>query len=414
MKIAKAKGIEVLDSRGNPTIKAFVMLEDQTIASALVPSGASTGSHEVLELRDGETTRYHGKGVQKAISHIDTQISKIITGMDIEAPDLIDKKMIEIDESKEKKNLGANAMLAVSMAACRALALYQKRPLWKTLHDYYFLSTKPAFPRIMFNVINGGKHANWGFDIQEFIIIPTSSIPHESIQIGAEIYQSIKNELASRTLSILVGDEGGFSPALSSNEEAFALIIKSAKNCAYVNGENYQIGIDSAASEFFKNGKYVLKRDGKIISGEQLVDYYLNLHNLYDVFSYEDPFHEDDWEHFSSLTQRVKNKNLQVIGDDLFVTNTSRMKIGKEKDAANAIIIKPNQIGTIKETVDAINLAREFGWKVIVSHRSGETEDAFIADLSFACAGDFLKTGAPCRSDRTSKYNRLIEIENKL
>ena len=413
MKIKAVKAIEVLDSRGKPTIRTFITLIDDSIHSATVPSGASIGSHEALELRDNNPKYHLGAGVKKAVENVNTILAKTIIGMTVKKPDIIDKKMIEIDGTPDKSQLGANAILSVSMAVARAAAYTKKQPLWKFLNRFYFQGTKPTLPRIMFNVVNGGKHANWNFDIQEFIIMPRTNKPSLACQIGAEIYQTIAKLLKEKKLSVLVGDEGGFSPALNSNEEAFQLIAQAGELAGYNNDQDYQLGIDAAASEFFSKDKYILKKDSREISGKDLLSYYLTLKGKYKIYSFEDVFAEDDWKHFSKfMFENLSALPSLVIGDDLFCTDIKRMKIGQEENAANAIIIKPNQIGTILETVAAIKLAREYNWKVIVSHRSGETEDTFIADLAYGSAADFLKNGTPCRSERTAKYNRLIEIEN--
>ncbi len=424
-KIKNIKAIEILDSRGNPTLKTFVFLDDATIASSSVPSGASTGSHEAVELRDNDSKRYHGLGVLKAVDNVDNVIAKKLVNQSIDKLEELDSLMIELDGTEDKSNLGANAILSVSQALVKIAAIASKQPLWQFINEYYF-DAKPKFPRLMFNVVNGGKHANWNFDIQEFIIIPQTNKPTDSVRIGSEIYHSIQKNLKQKKLSILVGDEGGFSPALNSNEEVFALIEESGQKAGYENGADYAFGIDAAASEFFlpgeasaktgKDGQYILKKDNRQISGEELVKYYLSLEEKYQVYSFEDVFQEDDWTNWQSFMKKlVTDEKLSiVVGDDLFVTNVKRIKTGIEKKAANATIIKPNQIGTIKETVDAVKLAQKNSWAVAVSHRSGETEDSFIADLAYAVGADFLKTGSLSRSERLAKYNRLIEIENSL
>jgi len=411
MKIKNIRAIEILDSRGNPTIRAFVTMEDGGTVSASVPSGASTGSHEAVELRDNEK-RYLGKGVLKAINNVNEKIAPILVGHPLDDPESLDNIIIDLDGTDDKSSLGANAILAVSMALNRAAAAAENLPLWQYLNKNYF-TFPPSFPKIMFNVVNGGKHANWNFDIQEFIIIPQFQLASESIKAASEIYHTIKKNLKNKGMSVLVGDEGGFSPTLNSNEEVFQLIIESASQAGYENGKNFKLAIDAAASEFFEDGKYTLKKDNKEIDGAELIKYYLHLAEKYQVHSFEDAFAEDDWDNWS-LFKKALDPHKLLVGDDLFCTDTKRMKMGKEKGAANALIIKPNQIGSIKETVAAIKLAKEYNWNVVISHRSGETEDSFIADLSYAAAADFLKTGAPTRSDRVAKYNRLLEIENKL
>ncbi|KKP67404.1 MAG: Enolase [Candidatus Roizmanbacteria bacterium GW2011_GWA2_35_19] len=409
MKIKNIKAIEILDSRGNPTLRTFVTLEDGTIGSSSVPSGASTGSHEAVELRDLDSKRYQGNGVLKAVNNVNELISKAIIDKEAD-PKTIDELMLDLDHSKNKSVLGANAILSVSQSLIKVLAISQKISIWRYLNQYYF-GFPPEMPKIMFNVVNGGKHANWNFDIQEFIIIPQRQLVSESIRLVSEIYHTIQKILKEKKLSTLVGDEGGFSPALNSNDEAFELIIASGNRAGHINGRDYKLAIDGAASEFFSAGKYTLKKDSKEINGDELIKYYLELEKKYLVYSFEDVFDEDDWENWTKFKSLLNPNNL-LVGDDLFCTNTKRMKIGQDKKSANAVIIKPNQIGTVKETVEAIKLAKKYGWAVAVSHRSGETEDSFIADLAYASAADFLKTGAPARSDRVAKYNRLLEIEN--
>lgn len=412
MKIKDIKAIEILDSRGNPTLKTIVILDDGTVSSSSVPSGASTGSHEAVELRDADPIRYDSKGVLKAVNNVNEKIKNALIDQNAD-PKFVDEILIKLDNTENKSGLGANAILSVSQAVVKATALFFKKPLWKFINEYYFSNIKPRSPKIMLNIINGGRHADWNFDIQEFIVIPERQLATEAIRVGSEIYQTIKKNLKEKKLSILVGDEGGFSPLLKSNEEVFQLIIESAKKTGYENGKDYRLAIDGAASEFYINGKYVLKKDGREISGEELSSYYLSLEEKYNLYSFEDVFHEDDWDNWSKFKNKMNPNNL-LVGDDLFCTNIKRMEIGQNKKAANAVIIKPNQIGSIYETVQAINLAKKYGWAVAVSHRSGETEDSFIADLAVACAADFLKTGAPARSERLTKYNRLIEIENHL
>jgi len=410
MKIVNIKAIEILDSRGNPTLRTFITLDNGVAACSSVPSGASTGSHEAVELRDNDIKRYGGLGVLKAVNNVNSLIKNSLINQEAD-PKKIDETIIALDGTENKSRLGANAILSVSQALIKAAALSKKLPLWQFINEYYSNGEKPLMPKMMFNVVNGGKHANWNFDIQEFIIIPSRQLVSQSIKMASEIYHSIKKTLKEKKLSTLVGDEGGFSPALKSNEEAFQLIIDSAKQVGYENGKDFKLGIDGAASEFFQAGKYILKKDSQEITGDELIKYYLQIENKYGVYSFEDVFAEDDWENWTKFKIQL-DPNKLLVGDDLFCTNTKRMKTGQEKQAANAVIIKPNQIGTIYETVEAIKLAKQYGWAVAVSHRSGETEDSFIADLAYAASADFLKTGAPCRSDRTTKYNRLTEIEN--
>lgn len=411
MKIKDIKAIEILDSRGNPTVRTYLTLDDGTVASASVPSGASTGVHEAMEIRDKDPKRYNGQGVLNAVNNVNDKLRKSLAGQDADLKK-IDEKMIAMDGTPNKSMLGANAVLSVSMALARAISISNKIPLWKFLSDYYF-DGKSGVPKIMFNVVNGGKHAGWNFDIQEFIIIPQKQLASEAVKMGAEIYHSIQKNLKDKGLSRLVGDEGGFSPQLNSNEEVFRLIVESASRIGYKNGQDFWLGIDAAASEFYSQGKYILKKDNREVTGQELVDYYLKLEEKYLVHTFEDVFEQDDWENWNLFMSKVNPHNI-VIGDDLYCTDTKRMKTGREKNSSNAVLIKLNQIGTVTETAAAIKLAQEYGWAVAVSHRSGETEDPFIADLAYSSGADFLKTGAPTRSDRVSKHNRLIEIENHL
>jgi len=415
MKISSIKALEVLDSRGNPTIRTFIGLDDGTVASSSVPSGASTGSHEAVELRDNDQKRYAGKGVLKAVNNVNNIIAPKLINLPLDELDKLEKLdelMIELDGTENKSGLGANAILSVSQALIKAAAASQKKPLWQFINQYYFSNVKPAFPKIMFNVVNGGKHAAWNFDIQEFIIIPQNNQPTESVRIGSEIYHAIQRNLKQKKLSILVGDEGGFSPALNNNEEVFQLIVEAANKIGYENGRDFNLAIDAAASEFFNNGKYEFKKENKTLTGDELINYYQGLKQKYDILSFEDPFAESDWENFAKFT--ALQKDTIVIGDDNYTTDPKLIKKGIEEKVTNAVLIKPNQIGTILETVTAIRIAKEADWKVVISHRSGETEDSFIADLAYAAGADFLKTGAPSRSERTAKYNRLLEIENRL
>jgi len=411
LKITNLKAIEVLDSRGLPTIRTFIKLSDETIASSTIPSGASTGSHEAVELRDNDKKRYHGKGVLKAVENVNKKIVKKITGLSAD-PKKIDQILIELDGTTNKSSLGANAILSVSQALIKALSLSEKTPLWQLLNQLYFSSIKSGFPKLMLNVVNGGKHANWNFDIQEFIIIPNKTLPSQGLQIASEIYQSIKSLLKEKKLSPLIGDEGGFSPQLKSNEEVFQLIIEAAKKIGYQNRHHYFLAIDSAASEFSpKKGEYFFQKENKTLSTNQLIDFYLKLKKIYQIISFEDPFAENDWEGFEKFTKKAKSI---VIGDDIYTTDPKLIKKAIKKNTSNAVLIKPNQIGTILETAESINLAKKVRWKIAISHRSGETEDPFIADLAYGCGADFIKTGAPARSERLAKYNRLIEIENQL
>lgn len=411
MKIQDLKAIEILDSRGKPTVRTFLTLEDGSIHQASVPSGASTGAHEAVELRDDES-RHAGQGVLKAVSHVNNEIKKVVVGMSIEDLEAIDRAMIQLDGSANKGSLGANAILSVSMAAVRAAAHTKNQPLWKFINEYYFAGRNPQFPRLMVNVVNGGKHAGWNFDIQEFMVIPNDNTPTTSTRIAAEIFQSLGKELKSQKLSTLVGDEGGYSPALSSNEAVLAEIVKAARAAGYENIKDFRFALDCAATEFFEDGTYVLKKTNETKSAAEMVTYYQELGQKYSIESFEDPFAEDDWATWQEFQKLADEFRFTVVGDDLLVTNPERIKKGIEMHAANAVLIKLNQIGSVLETVQAIKMAQEAGWKVAVSHRSGETEDPFIADLAYGSAADYIKTGSMSRSERLAKYNRLLEIEH--
>jgi enolase len=410
MKIQSIKAIEVMDSRGKPTVRAFVTLEDGSVHSSSVPSGASTGTYEACELRDGDSKRHLGQGVLKAVDNVNSKIAPLIVGMEVEDLKAIDTKMINLDATDNKAMLGANAILSVSQAVTRAAAHATKKPLWQFIHDYYFASRTPAFPRLMVNVINGGKHAGWNFDIQEFMVSPKTTVPTESVRTAAEIFQSLGKVLKGKGLQTLVGDEGGYSPLLSSNEEVLDTIKKAGEDLGYALSKDFDFTLDSAASEFHQDGMYVFKKTGQKLTGDELMQYYLGLKEKYQIISFEDPFAEDDWEHFAKFTAQSAGSFL-TVGDDLYVTNPVRIKKGIEKKSSNAILIKLNQIGSVSETAQAVNDALVAGWKVIISHRSGETEDSFIADFAYGCAADFIKTGSMSRSERLAKYNRLIEIE---
>ncbi|MEI6533061.1 MAG: phosphopyruvate hydratase [Candidatus Roizmanbacteria bacterium] len=410
MKISSTNAIEILDSRGKPTVRAFITLEDGSVHSASVPSGSSTGSHEALELRDGDIKRHMGQGVLKAVDNINTKIAPAIQGHDAD-PQTLDKIMIELDGTAGKTVLGANAILGVSMAITRASAHIYKRPLWQFIKEYYFAGAPVQFPRLMVNIVNGGKHAGWNFDIQEFMIVPNSKQPTVALQIASEIFQQLGAELKDLKLSRLVGDEGGYSPALTSNEHVLDLTILSAEKLGYKNAKDFHLALDVAATEFYKDGKYILQKTNQVLSGDDLLKYYQDLRSRYFITSFEDPFAEDDWDHFHKMTD-ASGDEYHIVGDDLFVTNVKRIQRGIESQASNAVLIKLNQIGSVSETIEAIKLTKAAGWKVVVSHRSGETEDAFIADLAYGVSADYIKTGSMSRSERLAKYNRLIEIEH--
>lgn len=428
MNISHIDAIEILDSRGNPTVRAFVTLSDGSTHSASVPSGASTGTHEALELRDGEKKRFHGAGVQNAVKGINNRVAKELVGSSVDNPKELDHVMIALDGTPNKSELGANAILGVSMAIHRACAHAHNMQLWQFLQTYYFNGEgkTPSFPRLMVNVINGGKHAGWAFDIQEFMIIPQAKVPSQAVRVTAEIFQEMKAYLHEHTLSTLVGDEGGFAPTLASNESAYQLILDCAKRLGYENEKDFQLGMDAAASEFYHDGRYALhslpnqfakekeitQTNGTFyLTTQQLQDYYLHLQQTFSIYSFEDPFAEDDWHGFSSFTEAV-GEGTVIVGDDIYVTNTQRIKKGVDESVSNSVLIKLNQIGSVYETVQAIKLTHEAGWTTAISHRSGETSDAFIADLACASGSEFIKTGSMSRGERLVKYNRLLEIEH--
>lgn len=415
MKISSVHAQEILDSRGNPTIECVTTLENGITGWAAVPSGASTGKYEAVELRDGDAKRYMGLGVLKAVENVNVKINDAIKGMDASSQDALDKKMIELDGTENKAHLGANAILAVSLSAAGAAATSEKKPLYEYLTKFNpdFKGTY-TMPIPEMNVMNGGKHANWATDIQEYMLFPIGATSIVSaVRMNAEIYQELKKIVKSRGYAISVGDEGGFAPAVKSNEEPFQLMSEAIANAGYSLGTDVCFGIDPAASEFYKNGKYVLNKEGKTVTSDELADFFRNLTIKYPIISMEDIFAEDDWDGFRKFTSNGEGK-FQVVGDDLYVTNTKRLKRGIEEKTTNSILIKLNQIGTITETVDAILSARKAGMTSVVSHRSGETEDAFIADFVVAMGTGQIKTGAPARSERLAKYNQLMRIEREL
>ena len=407
MKIKDLKAIQILDSRGNPTVRTILTLEDNSSHSSSVPSGASTGSYEAVELRDEDKSKYLGKGVLAAVNNVNTKIKDAIINKEAD-PNTIDDIMLTLDGTDNKANLGANAILSVSQAVVKAAAHIENKPLWQFMNEYYFKDKKPSFPKLLVNIVNGGKHANWNFDIQEFMVVPNTNIPSESVRIAAEIFHSLGKILKDKKLSTLLGDEGGYSPNLSSNEEVLDIIIQAAKNAGYENNRDYRLSLDVAATEWYENDKYISHKSNRQISVEDLIKYFKTITDKYSLLSIEDPLSEDDWENYVKMTKEI---NTTIIGDDLFVTNPKRIGRGIKEKAGNAVLIKVNQIGTIKETAEAINMTHNAGWKTAISHRSGETEDSFIADLSYACASEFIKTGSMSRSERLSKYNRLLEIE---
>ena len=406
MKITNVKAREILDSRGNPTVEVDVYLEDGTMGRAAVPSGASTGEREALELRDQET-RYLGKGVQKAVNNVNTELKDIVIGMDAYDQKSVDYKMIEADGTPTKSKYGANAILGISMAVMKAAAISKKMPLYK------YIGEGKNGPVPMMNIINGGAHADNKLDFQEFMIIPQADTIKERVRIGAEVFHNLKKVLNSKGLSTGVGDEGGFAPNLESNAEGFDLIIEAIKQAGYIPGKDVMLGIDVAASEFYEDGKYHLAGENRVLTTEELVDFYEELVNKDPIISIEDPVDENDWEGFTMITERIGDR-VQLVGDDLFVTNKKCLQMGIDKKAGNAILLKVNQIGTITETIETINLAKEHGYKTVISHRSGETEDTTIADLAVGLNLGQIKTGSLSRTDRVCKYNQLMRIEEEL
>lgn len=408
MKILDVKGREILDSRGNPTIEVDVILEDGTLGRASVPSGASTGEREALEMRDGGK-RYMGKGVLKAVDNVNGPLRDLVLGMDASDQKKLDYAMIDADGTPTKSKYGANAILGISMAAMKATANQKKMPL------YRYIGNGDMLPIPMMNIINGGAHADNKLDFQEFMIIPVADTIHERIRIGAEVFHNLKKVLNDRNLSTGVGDEGGFAPNLESNTEGFELIIEAITKAGYLPGKDVNIAIDVAASEFYNNGTkmYDLVGEGRSLTTEQLIDFYAELIDKYPIISIEDPVDENDWDGFSLITEKLGNR-IQLVGDDLFVTNKKCLQMGIDKHAGNAILLKVNQIGTITETLETIELARENGYKTVISHRSGETEDATIADLAVGLNLGQIKTGSMSRTDRICKYNQLIRIEEEL
>ncbi len=406
MKIKDIKAREILDSRGNPTVEVDVILEDGTVGRASVPSGASTGEREALELRDGEK-RFLGKGVQKAVAHVNSQIRDLLLSHDVFDQEGIDYAMIELDGTKTKSRLGANAILGVSMACLKAAALSRGVPL------YQYVGDGKTLPRPMMNILNGGAHADNNLDFQEFMIIPQRDTIHERIRVGAEVFHHLKEVLKREGYATSVGDEGGFAPNLSSNKKGFDVIMKAISEAGYVPGEDVFLGIDVAASEFYEDGCYHLKGEGRTLTSTELISFYEELVDTYPIISIEDPVDENDWEAFTLLTSKLGDR-VQLVGDDLFVTNKECLQKGIDLNAGNAILIKVNQIGTITETKETIDLARRYGYKTIISHRSGETEDTTIADLAVGWDLGQIKTGSMSRTDRVSKYNQLMRIEEEI
>ncbi|WP_417446790.1 phosphopyruvate hydratase [Kangiella sp.] len=410
MKITDIIGREVLDSRGNPTVEAEVVLENGVRAMACSPSGASTGSREALELRDGDKSRYLGKGVLKAVGHVNNEIKSALVGKDATDQVAIDQVMLDLDGTENKEKLGANAILAVSLANAKAAA----QALGKPLYEHISRDGKFSMPVPMMNIINGGEHADNNVDIQEFMVMPVGAPTFsEALRMGAEIFHHLRKVLQEKGLNTAVGDEGGFAPDLGSNEEAIQAIVEAVDRAGYKLGDDVALALDIASSEFYKDGKYHLSGEGKVLSSAEFTDYLADWVERYPIVSIEDGMDESDWEGWKLLTDKVGSK-CQLVGDDLFVTNTKILSKGIEQGVANSILIKVNQIGTLTETLAAIDMAHAAGYTAVISHRSGETEDTTIADLAVATAAGQIKTGSLCRSDRVAKYNQLLRIESAL
>ena len=407
MKIKDVKAREILDSRGNPTVEVDVILENGVRGRAAVPSGASTGEREALELRDGDKSRYMGKGTLTAVANVNGPLRDLVIGMDAANQKELDYAMIELDGTETKSKFGANAILGISMAALKASAINEGKEL------YEYIGNGKTLPVPMMNIINGGAHADNKLDFQEFMIIPQRDTIHERVRVGAEVFHNLKKVLNEKKLATGVGDEGGFAPDLQSNQEGFELIMEAIKRAGYEPGKDVCLAIDVAASEFYKDGKYELVGEGRSLTTDELIDFYEELVNKYPIISIEDPVDENDWEGFTKITERIGNR-VQLVGDDLFVTNKKCLQMGIDKKAGNAILLKVNQIGTITETLETIELARTNGYKTIISHRSGETEDTTIADLAVGLDLGQIKTGSMSRTDRICKYNQLMRIEEEL
>ena len=413
-KIVDVKAFEVLDSRGNPTVSADVILECGAVGSACAPSGASTGSREALELRDGDKSRYLGKGVLKAVANINETIKPLLVGKDASDQRALDQIMIDADGTHNKAVLGANAILAVSLAAAKAAAVAKGIPLYAHIAEVNGTAGQYSMPVPMMNILNGGEHADNNVDIQEFMVQPVAAKTFsEALQVGAEIFHNLKKVLSAKGLNTAVGDEGGFAPNLASNADALAVIKEAVEMAGYALGTDVTLALDCAASEFYVDNEYNLKGEGKVFNSEGFSDYLAGLCDDYPIISIEDGLDESDWDGWKYLTEKLGDK-IQLVGDDLFVTNTSILKEGIDKSIGNSILIKFNQIGSLTETLDAIKMAKDAGYTAVISHRSGETEDTTIADLAVATAAGQIKTGSLCRSDRVSKYNRLLRIEADL
>ena len=408
-KISSVHAREILDSRGNPTVEAKVTLDEGSSGWAGVPSGASTGSYEAVELRDGDVNRYGGKGTLIAVSNINDRIAKAVYGLDAADQELLDQTMINLDGTDNKSALGANALLAVSLANAHASAQAAGEPLYRALNN-----AGPVLPTPMLNVLNGGKHAMDSTDFQEFMVMPVGFASFaEGLRAGTEVYHSLRKIVADRGMSINVGDEGGVAPSLPTNEAAMELLIEAIEKAGYRPGEDLALALDPAASEFYQDGKYVLEREGAALTCEEMVDFYAHWVDKFPIVSIEDGLSEDDWEGWTLMVQRLGDR-IQIVGDDLFVTNPKRIQRGIDEGAANSVLVKVNQIGTLTEALQAVKLTRAVGWNAVISHRSGETEDVTIAELAVATGAGQIKTGAPARSERVAKYNRLLRIEDEL
>ena len=413
-RIAEVRGREILDSRGNPTVECDVILDSGALGRAAVPSGASTGTREAVELRDGDKKRYLGKGVLKAVEHVNTALRQAVLGADPREQAALDERMIGLDGTENKGRLGANAILAVSLASAHAAARDAGLPLYRYLGETLCAGREPVMPVPMMNIVNGGAHANNSLDIQEFMILPVGAPSfREALRYGAEVFHALKKLLNERDLATSVGDEGGFAPNLGSNAEALEVILQAIERAGYAPGRDIYLGLDAASSEFYRGGSYELKADGRRFSSGEFTRYLADLAHRYPIVSIEDGMAEDDWDGWGQLT-RALGARYQLVGDDVFVTNTRILREGIEKHVANAVLVKPNQIGTLTETLAAIEMADEAHYAAVVSHRSGETEDATIADLAVASAATQIKTGSLSRSDRIAKYNQLLRIEAEL
>jgi enolase len=408
--IEQIRGREILDSRGNPTVEVDVVLATGQRGRAAVPSGASTGAHEAVELRDGDPTRYGGKGVRKAVGHVNQEIAVALRGADAADQRAVDERLISLDGTANKSRLGANAVLGVSLAVARAAALAAEQPLYR----YLAADSEPLLPVPMMNILNGGRHAETKVDFQEFMVVPAGAPSFtEGLRWGAEVFHALKQTLHERGLGTGQGDEGGFAPELDANEQAMTLLVEAIERSGHRPGEEVFIALDPAASELFRNGRYRLEGEGRSLSALELIDRWADWVDRYPVISIEDGLAEDDWEGWRNLTARLGQK-LQLVGDDIFVTNVVRLRHGIEMAVANSILIKVNQIGTLTETLETMATARRAGYTTVISHRSGETEDTFIADLAVATGSGQIKTGAPSRSERVAKYNRLLQIEEEV